>query len=125
MNVTCIRCFRVCRLGMEEEDVGAAEFGNSVDVVKYTNPDIIRVRINNMATVDVDYRAFLSGVSKSRSATRYNAYQCNWIFVQNLGSHFVDHVRISRNADIGDESLEGSSLQCWYRFGFGRSDGSL
>ena len=37
----------------------------------------------------------------------------------------MDHVRISRYTDIGDETLQRSTLQRWYWFGLGRGDRGL
>jgi len=52
-------------------------------------------------------------------------YQSDWRLIQDLGSHFVCHVGIARDADIRDETFERSSLQCRDCLWFRRSDRSF
>ena len=53
---------------MEEEDVGAAVFGNRVNVLQYADLDIIHARINDMASVYVHHRTFLVILAERRSS---------------------------------------------------------
>ena len=50
----------------------------------------------------------------------YAAYQSDGCLVQYPSSHLVDDVRVARDADIGDQSVQRAPLHTRYRLGLGR-----
>lgn len=95
---------RICRLGVQEEDVGAGEFGEDVDMFENVCFDRILGLINDQVGINIDNGTPLSCDQHAYSdrIDSRNPYQSNGCLVQDLCPHLMHRLCISGHTDIGD-----------------------
>lgn len=77
------------------------------DCIRVIINDQVRVNINNCTSLDEKLAQPLPPQS-----FQVKLYKCNRCLVQDSSAHLVNHIRITRHADIRDKTLQRAALQC-------------
>ncbi len=110
----------------QQEDVGPRKRGHGIEMLEHARLDRIRGRVDDEAVVNIHRRAFLQIESASDAFfLGGHTYQGEGRLVENSPPHAVYRLGVARQADVGHQTLERTTLQGGNGLGLGRGDGGL